>query len=147
MDVSTRIRRVTLGTGYTFLDATFQSPEQVNGSGNSSNQDALNGMKGLDQPDGVFYLGPGATPAYAVVSLSARYQWTPRVQFFVRVNNLFDQHYYTAAQLGATGLTNAGTFIARPFPATASGDFPVRQSAFFAPGAPIGIWGGVRISF
>jgi outer membrane receptor protein involved in Fe transport len=98
------------------------------------------------QPDGRYYLGPGTSPGYAVVNLSAQYQLHRNVQFFVRVNNLFDRRYSTAAQLGPTGFTSSGNFIARPFPAV-SGEFPLRQSTFFAPGAPAGAWGGVRVRF
>jgi len=200
VDLSTRIRRVTIGGGYTFLDATFQSPEQVIGSSNGANQEALTSVKGIDsiigiqpgnqiplipqhtlkayadfqitsklqvnasvigasdsyargnennlhQPDGTYYLGSGTSPGYAVTNLGAHYQLHRRVQLFVQINNALDRHYYTAAQLGPTGLTNAGTFIARPFAATPSGDFPIQHSTFYAPGAPIGAWGGMRFSF
>ena len=37
-----------VGAGYTFLDATYQSAETVNGAGNSTNDLALAGVKGLD---------------------------------------------------------------------------------------------------
>jgi outer membrane receptor protein involved in Fe transport len=36
------------GANYTWLDATYQSKETVNGSGNSSNQNAINGEPGLE---------------------------------------------------------------------------------------------------
>jgi outer membrane receptor protein involved in Fe transport len=98
------------------------------------------------EPDGQFYLGPGATPGYAVFDLGGRYQLHPRVQVFVQVNNLFDRQYYTAAQLGPTGFTETGAFLARPFPAV-GGEFPLRHSTFFAPGAPRGAWGGLRFNF
>jgi hypothetical protein len=68
------------------------------------------------------------------------------VQFFVQINNLFDHHYYTAAQLGPTGFTANGNFIARPFPAV-NGVFPLVHATFYAPGAPIGAWGGLRFKF
>src|SRR5262249_33752495 len=118
-DLSARIRRVTLGGGYTFLDAMYQSPETVLGLGNSTNDGASPGLGGniqiqpgdhiplipkhmlkayldfqatsklsvdlgltalsssfargnennLHQPDGVFYLGPGISPGYAVLNL------------------------------------------------------------------------------
>jgi hypothetical protein len=29
----------------------------------------------------------------------------------------------------------------------ADGDFPIRSTTFFAPGAPIGAWGGIRFTF
>jgi outer membrane receptor protein involved in Fe transport len=199
-DVHGRIRRLSLGGGYTFLDATYQSAETLAGAGNSSNSLAAAGSKGfeggdiqvapgdrlpltprhmlkaygdlratkkltvdlglsaisssiargnennLHQPDGIYYLGPGRAPGYSVVNLGARYQVHPHVQFFVQVNNLLDHHYYTAAQLGSTGLTPQGTFIARPLPAV-GGQFPTVNATFYAPGAPIGAWAGIRASF
>jgi len=97
-------------------------------------------------PDGTYYLGPGSTPAFATASLGARYQFTERVQFFCNVDNLFNRRYYTAAQLGPTGFAANGNFIARPFPAV-GGEFPVQQATFYAPGAPIGAWAGMRFKF
>ncbi len=70
----------------------------------------------------------------------------PHVQFFVQMNNLLDRHYYTAAQLGATGFTAQGTFLAGPLPAV-GGQFPLVSATFFAPGAPFGAWAGARVSF
>ena len=198
--LTSRLGRVTLGGNYTFLNATYQSSETIDGSSNSTNDSALAGRPGLDgvitiqpgdriplipqhlgkvfadwqvtnalslnvgvvaassayargnennahQPDGVYYLGPGTSPAYGVVNLGARYQVRRWVQVFGQINNLFDHHYYTAAQLGPTGFTNQGTFIARPFPALPSGDFQTVHATFYAPGAPIGAWGGVRVTF
>ena len=37
------ISRFSLGGGYTFLDATYQSAETVAGAGNSANNSALSG--------------------------------------------------------------------------------------------------------
>ncbi len=42
-DLHGSISRFTLGGGYTFLDATYQSPETVAGAGNSANDSALSG--------------------------------------------------------------------------------------------------------
>ncbi len=198
-DVNGQFWRVGLGSSYTFLDATFQSPEEVNGSSNSSNEEALEGVRGVEgpieidpgaripllpqhmfkafanlqatskfsvdfglialsgayargnennlhQPDGEYYLGSGRSPGYAVVNLGARYQLTPWLQLFAQVNNLFDRQYFTAAQLGPTGFTDTGNFIARPF-AAVDGEFPVRHATFYAPGAPRGAWGGLRLTF
>ena len=188
--VSARIRRVTLGTNYTFLDATFRSPEIVNGRANSSNQDGLiaiiSGQRiplvphhmtkayadvqvtsklvvnlgvvgisgaiargnenGQHQPDGRLFIGPGSSPGYAVANLGGRYELHRRVEFFAQVNNLLDRRYYSGAQLGPTGFTAEGSYVARPFPSVA-GEFPVRQATFYAPGAPRGIWGGMRFRF
>lgn len=198
-DVNGQLWRAGFGGSYTFLDATFQSPEEVNGSSNSANEEALEGLRGVEgsieinpgaripltprhmlkafanlqatsklsvdlglvalsssyargnennlhQPDGEFYLGSGRSPWYAVVNCGARYQLTRWLQFFAQVNNLFDRQFFTAAQLGPTGFTETGNFIARPF-GEVDDEFPVRHATFFAPGAPRGAWGGIRIKF
>jgi outer membrane receptor protein involved in Fe transport len=197
--VSGQMSRVTLGGNYTFLRATYESPETVDGSSNSANDSALSGSPGMDgviqiqpgdriplipqhlvkafadvqitrkisadfdfmaastsyargnennetRPDGIYYLGPGTSPGYGVANIAARYQLQKRIQVFARVNNLFDHHYYTAAQLGPTGFTNQGTYIARPFPAV-NGNFPIVHATFYAPGAPRGAWIGMQVRF
>ncbi|MEO8125532.1 MAG: TonB-dependent receptor [Bryobacteraceae bacterium] len=190
IDANGRIRRVTLGGGYTFLDATYQSAETVDGSSNNTNTDGFIQIKpgakipfipshmlkayadvqvtskflvdlgltalsnsyargnenNLHKANGPYYLGPGTSPGFAVVNLGARYQVNRRVQLFVQVNNLFDRRYYTAAQLGPTGFSSQGNFIARPFPAV-DGEFPVQHATFYAPGAPRIVAGGIRFRF
>jgi outer membrane receptor protein involved in Fe transport len=190
----TQFGRVTLGLSYTFLDATFQSSETLNGESNSSNDEGQ-GLEGVieiepgarmpliprhmfkafgeirilsnvsvdlgmisssgvfargnennaHQPDGTYYTGEGATPAYAVVNLGVRYQVTRHVGLLLQINNLFDTHYYTAAQLGANAFTETGAFIARPFPPI-GGEFPLRHGTFLAPGAPAAFWVGARLT-
>jgi outer membrane receptor protein involved in Fe transport len=194
-----QLGRVSAGVGYTFLDATFQSEETVNGEGNASNDAAEAGEPGLEgaieiepgdrmplvprqmfkafasvritnafnvdvdllaasgsyargnennlhEPDGTYYLGPGDSPGYAVVNLGGRYALTRWLLIVGQVNNLFDKRYYTGAQLGALGFTDQETFIARPLPPI-NGEFPVRHSTFYAPGAPIRGWIGTRFAF
>ena len=51
-----RFGRVTYGAGYTFLDATFESEETVNGESNSSNDAAESGDPGLE---GTIEIEPG----------------------------------------------------------------------------------------
>ena len=51
-----RIGRVTWGLDYTFLVATYQSPEVVDGSANNTSDSALSGYPGLD---GNIYIHPG----------------------------------------------------------------------------------------
>ncbi|HUK88958.1 MAG TPA: TonB-dependent receptor, partial [Blastocatellia bacterium] len=190
-----RIRRFTLGGNYTFLDATYQSSQIVDGGSNSSN-DGGAGLDGnitvqpggripqipsnmlkafldyqptskilvdldfiavgrsfargnennLNQPDGIYYLGPGFSPGYGVLNLGGHYQPQKQVQLFFQIDNLLNHRYSTAAQLGPSPYDNAGNFIARPFPSV-GGDFPIRTTTFFAPGAPIGAWGGIRVKF
>jgi outer membrane receptor protein involved in Fe transport len=191
--------RVYFGTGYTFLSATFQSEETVNGESNGSNSEAEEGEPGLEgtidiepgdrlpfvprhmikafadvritdalsvdvdvvgvsgsfargnennehEPDGTYYLNEGTSPGYAVVNLGARYRLTRWLQVIGQINNLFDRQYSTGAQLGAMGFTDEENFIARPLPPI-DGEFPIRHSTFYAPGAPVRGWIGTRLTF
>ena len=191
--------RVSLGIEYTFLRATFQSDETVNGENNSSNEEAEAGVPGVDgviaiepgnrmplipqhvaklfgdvrlskrvslhtsvlytgasyargnennahEADGVYYLGDGVVDGYTVVNLGTRVAATSRIEVIAQVNNLLNTDYASAAQLGPTGFTPTGTFIARPFPAV-NGEFPLYRSTFVAPGAPLRAWAGVRVRF
>ena len=96
------------------------------------------------QPDGTYYLGPGTSGAYAIVNLGGRYQITRRLEAVGQINNLFNTRYHTAAQLGATGFTSTGDFIARPLPAI-GGQFPLVSATFYAPGSPTTAWIGLRL--
>jgi outer membrane receptor protein involved in Fe transport len=69
------------------------------------------------------------------------------LQIFGQVNNLFDQHYETAAQLGPTGFDNNGNYIARPLGGSTATGYPIQQATFYAPGAPRLFWFGLRYSF
>jgi len=82
------------------------------------------------------------------VNLGAEYRPTRKLTLFLQVSNLFDTHYATAAQLGATGFTAAGAFIARPFAGPViGGERPVLGATFYAPGAPRLFWGGAKYAF
>ncbi|MBI3208273.1 MAG: TonB-dependent receptor, partial [Candidatus Solibacter usitatus] len=199
-DLQAHMGRISVGSSYTFLNATFQSPEEVRGTGNSGNEAARKGLPGQEstiaispgnripliprhlmkayadwrpasklqldlsvvgtsssyargnennqhKPDAFFYLGEGSSPGYAIVNCGGRFDLSRRVQLFTQVNNLFDRRYQTAAQIGPAGFTETGAFVARPFPAAANGAYPIQQSGFLAPGAPRGVWGGVRFRF
>ncbi|WP_440224373.1 TonB-dependent receptor [Dokdonella sp. MW10] len=197
LGASTQLGAFRLGANYTFLDATYRSEEEVNGEGNSSNEEG-NGFEGaieiepgdriplvprhlfkasvqwdvterftLDadmialsgvyargnennqhEPDGLYYLGKGKTGGYAVTNLGASFRPTPSLTVFAQVNNVFDRQYYTAAQLAATGFTDDGSFIARPFSGpVVDGERPLRHATFYAPGAPRAFWVGVRYAF
>jgi len=98
------------------------------------------------QPDGIYYLGPGTSDGYGVLNFGGRYQLNHRLQLLVQIDNLLDCRYNTAAQLGPTGFTNTGTFIARPLPAS-GGEFPILHATFYAPGAPTTFWAGMRVKF
>jgi outer membrane receptor protein involved in Fe transport len=120
------------------IDLDFEATGRSFARGNENN---------LDQPDGVYYLGPGFSPGYGVMNAGAHYQVQKHLELSVQIDNLLNHRYYTAAQLGPSPFDNSYNFAARPFPADASGDFPIRTSTFVAPGAPIGAWGGLRFRF
>ena len=101
---------------------------------------------GDHEADGIYYVGPGATDAYAVVNLGARYALTSWLTLVGQVNNLFDRRYTTAALLGPTAFTPEGVFVSRPFPPV-GGEFPLTHSTLFAPGAPVRAWFGTRFRF
>jgi outer membrane receptor protein involved in Fe transport len=196
-NVDGRTGRVTWGFDYTFLDATYQSDEVLDGSANNTSDSALSGYPGLDgniyvhagnriplipkqsgkayadfqatsklvfdlnevaesssyargnednayKADGVYYLGPGVSPGYAITNFRAQYDLKKWLRLAIQVDNLFDKHYYTAAQLAHTGLTAQGTFLARPFAEYTSGpqagNYPLQSATFFSPGAPRRAW-------
>lgn len=101
---------------------------------------------GQHQSDGVYNLGPGRSAGYAVWDLTGEYRPTTQLTVFGQVNNVFDRRYASAAQLGATGLTSDGNFVARPF-AAVGGKYPLMHATFYAPGAPRSFWLGVRYEF
>lgn len=103
---------------------------------------------GVHRPDGVYYLGPGATRPYAVANAGAEVRPDEAITLYVQVTNLFDKRYATAAQLGATGFDAAGRFVARPFAAPViDGERPLLGSTFYAPGAPRSVQAGIRLGF
>ena len=203
-DVNGRVKRISGGLDYTFLEATYQSTESLSGTANNTSDIALSGFPGVGgiitvhpgnriplvpkqsakafmdieatskfgldfslvsasssyargdennayKADGKYYLGPGISPGYAVLNFRGRYDFSKRLQLVVRLDNVFDRHYYTAAQLANTGFTSQGTFIARQFPAYTTGDqagnYPIQSTTFFAPGAPRRVWADLRVVF
>ena len=73
------------------------------------------------QSDGKYYLGPGVSPGYAVTNFRAHYDLAKHFQLALQIDNLFDRHYYTAAQLANTGFTAQGAVSTRPLPPYTSG--------------------------
>lgn len=72
-------------------------------------------------------------PGYAVFNAQTSYAVRPEAVVFLRVQNIADQKYATAGNLGdATGALAA---------------FPYSSNRFQSPGEPRSFWGGVRVSF
>jgi len=128
------VRRLSIDADFNLIGASYVR-------GNENNQ---------HQPDGVYYLGPGQSPGYGVVNLGARYKISSHYELFGQINNLLNRHYYTAGQLASTPYDNSGNFTPRPFaPIQFDGEtsYPIRNSTFFAPGAPITVFGGLKVTF
>lgn len=203
--LSARLRNIDTGIEYTFLSATYQSSQTINGGSNSSSSNALDRGKGVTdggtitispgnripqvpqqmmkiyadyhplrklsintdfnligasyvrgnennqhQPDGVYYLGGGQSPGYGVVNLGSRYRLGSHYELFAQINNLLNRHYYTAGQLASTPYDSNGNFTPRPFGSiNLAGEtvYPTRNSTFLAPGAPITVFGGLKVTF
>jgi outer membrane receptor protein involved in Fe transport len=203
-DLDGRIGPVTWGFDWTFLSATYQSVETLDGSANNTNDIALQGYPGLGgtitvhpgnriplipkqtgkayaiwqathrlmfemnevvasssyargnennayTADGVYYIGPGVSPGYAITNFRAHYDITRHFQLALQIDNLFNHEYYTAAWLSNTVLTGQGAFQSLPFPAFADGPYagnvPSQSVTFFAPGPPRRAWVELRVKF
>ena len=195
---------VNWGVDWTFLSATYQSVETLDGSSNNTNNLALQGYPGLGgtitvepgdriplipkqtgkayaiwqathklmfemneviasssyargnennaySPDGVYYLGPGVSPGYAITNFRTRYDLTRHLYAALQIDNLFNHEYYTAAWLSNTVLTAQGAFQSLPFPAYTSGPYagqvPSISATFLSPGAPRRAWVELGIKF
>ena len=123
------------------IDADFNLISSSYVRGNENNQ---------HQPDGIYYLGSGKSPGYGVVNLGARYKFSSHYELFAQINNLLNRRYYTAGQLATTPYDDNGNFTPRPFGSISfdgETEYPVRNSTFLAPGAPITVFGGLKVAF
>jgi outer membrane receptor protein involved in Fe transport len=84
----------------------------------------------------------GPVPGYAVVNLDASWQVTPNIEVYGLVSNLFNKKYSNFGIVGTSYFTGAdfGYYANTP------GAVPA-PSQFQAPGAPLGAWVGVRLSW
>ncbi len=199
-----RTGRVTWGLDGTFLSATYQSVETLDGSANNTNNFALQGYPGLPgtitvhsgnriplipkqtgkayatfqvtsrlvldldevvvsssyargnennayKADGVYYLGPGVSPGYAITNFRAHYDLTRHLQLALQIDNLFNREYYTAAWLSNTALSAQGAIQSLPFQPYATGPYagsaPAQSATFFSPGAPRRAWAELKLRF
>jgi outer membrane receptor protein involved in Fe transport len=203
-DLDGRIGHFTWGLDWTFLSATYQSTETLDGSANNTNNLALQGYPGLPgvitvQPgdriplvpkqtgkayidfqatsklafdfnevvvsssyargnennaytaDGVYYLGPGVSPGYAITNFRAHYDLTRHLQLALQIDNLFNHEYYTAAWIANTAVTAQGAIQSLPFPLYTNGPHagsaPAQSATFFSPGAPRRAWVQLGLRF
>ncbi len=79
-------------------------------------------------------------PAYWVVNMHTSYQLTKNVQIFGLVQNLFNQHYYSAGTFFSTAGYNNSTPGGNPL-------FTFNDPRTFIPGMPLAIYAGLRATF
>ena len=85
------------------------------------------------------FLGSGKVDGYSILNLRTSFRIGKGFEIFGRVNNVFDKRYF-----------NGGALAENPFDSnqqfqTNSEDWT--RETFFAPGAPRGIWVGLRYEF
>jgi iron complex outermembrane recepter protein len=80
----------------------------------------------------------GKVPGYTVVNLDARYRFTKQLEIFGRINNVLDKEYETFGILAENAFAN---------PAKTLDLANAQDEQFRGPGAPRGIWIGLRYDF
>ncbi len=103
--------------------------------GNENNANQFGGTNG----EGEYIQGTGWLPGYTVVNLQSTYHVTKHAEIFARVVNLLNVNYATGGFLTANVFNPNGTLRLDP------NDFTNENAV--SPGAPRGIWGGVRVRF
>jgi iron complex outermembrane recepter protein len=83
----------------------------------------------------------GPLPGYLVVDFDARCRLSGNLELFARVNNAFDARYYDFGILGENFFTGPGHSFG-----PVAGSAPV-ATQFRGPGAPFGVWVGLRYGF
>ena len=79
--------------------------------------------------------GKDKLAGYGILNMNANYEHAKGLNFFMRVNNVFDKKYATYASLGYNMFPGGNL---------AMDDNDIKGSVFYAPGAPRAVFGGVR---
>jgi iron complex outermembrane receptor protein len=175
LNLSGKWRKLTVTTGYSYIDATYQSAFRQTSPANSS-ADATgsisvspgNQIPGIPRHNLKLRIGfeaskrwsiganilhsgashargdennadaAGKVPQYTVINLDTRFKLAKNLEFFGRINNIFDRTYANFGLLGR----NVFTGPERSFNAAN----PVNEQ-FRGYGAPRGIWIGLRTSW
>jgi len=169
------IGKLAMSAAYSLIDATYQTPFVENSPNNSSADSAGNiQVNAGDHIPGIprhnfklradyaftprivaglsvvyassqFSRGDennkdvnGAVPGYTVLNLDGHWNVTEQLQFFAKVTNLFNRNYETFGILGKNFFREPGFTY----------DFAsASPEQFRSPGAPRGVWIGVRYEF
>jgi len=123
--------RVDLGANLIVVSGSY-----LHGNENNAN------VAGTTDPASGAYISPTGTgwiPSYALLNLTATYHLDKACDVFVRLDNALDKQYYTAGFLTQDAYNPNGTFRTDP------NDWTNENGV--VPGAPRGVWVGVRASF
>jgi outer membrane receptor protein involved in Fe transport len=101
-----------------------------------SRQTVRGNENGAHVPDGLDFNGSGHLGGYALLDLTTSWRMNRRVELFAKVANVFNRRYASAGQLGRNGFDASGAVL----PPEAW-----RNEQFVAPGAPRGVWVGMRM--
>ncbi len=140
-----RLPLVPLHTARLVLDYPITAKLEVGGNliavsgsylhGNENNANRAGGTNG----EGAYIEGSGWIPGYLVVNLQGTWHAGAHLDLFARVVNLLDRQYATGGFLTSNTFTPAGAFKTDPGTWT-------NENAI-APGAPLGLWAGIRVRF
>ena len=140
-----RLPLVPRHTGKLILDYLFGRKFELGGNllltsgsylhGNENNANQAGAING----EGRQILGSGWIPGYTLANLQGTYHLSAHVDLFARCANLFGSKYATAGFLTTNTFNANGSFRADPAAWT-------NENAV-SPGAPRGIWAGVRAQF
>ncbi len=138
-----RLPLVPLHTGRLLLDYAITPKLEIGGNliavsgsylhGNENNANQAGGTNG----EGAYIQGSGWIPGYLVVNLEGTWHANTHLDVFARVVNLFDRQYATGGFLTTNTFTPGGAFKTDP-------DTWTNENAI-SPGAPLGVWAGVRL--
>jgi iron complex outermembrane receptor protein len=162
--------RWTAYANYTFVDATFQTPFLANDPNLETTVQVVPGDHIPAVPASRFKLGAEyaitdawtlggdinyigsqyllrdesniypKVPAYWVVNLHSSYQVTKNIQVFGLVQNLFNQHYYSAGTVFSPEGFNNSTLGGDPL-------FATNTPRSMLPGMPLAAYAGIRATF
>jgi outer membrane receptor protein involved in Fe transport len=117
-------------------DLIFVSGSYLHGNENNAN------VAGTTDAASGAYISPTGTgwiPSYALLDFTGTYRLEDGVEIFGRLVNALDKQYYTAGFLTQDAYDPNGTLRANP------NDWTNENGVI--PGAPRGIWAGVRVAF
>ena len=86
---------------------------------------------------GDFIAGSGWIGGYALLNIQGTYHVGPRFDVFARIVNVLNRQYTTAGFLTTNTFTASGEFLTDP------NDWSHENAV--SPGAPFGVWAGVRV--